>query len=140
MQPWRGSVSTKQILVIDDEAAIQEVVQSCFEDLAGWTVITASSGRAGFAQALTAQPDAIVLDMLMADIDGLTLLRQLKANPATEAIPVVLLTIAPDFADPKSCTALGAVGAIAKPFDPLDLVEQVADLLGWALGHREDYL
>lgn len=131
-------MSTKQILVIDDEAAIQEVVQSCFEDLAGWTVITASSGRAGFAQALAAKPDAIVLDVLMADMDGIALLRQLKANPATETIPVVLLTIATDFADPQSCALLGAVGAIAKPFDPFSLVEQVAGFLGWAVGQREE--
>ena len=129
---------TKQILVIDDEAAIQEVVQSCFEDLAGWTVITASSGRTGFAQALTAKPDAIVLDVLMADMDGLTLLRQLKANPTTEAIPVVLLTIATDFADPQNCAALGAIGAIAKPFDPFSLVEQVASFLGWTVERLEE--
>jgi len=133
-------VSTKQILVIDDEAIVQEVVQSCFEDLAGWTVITANSGQAGLEQALAKKPDAIVLDVLMPDIDGITLLRQLKASPITEAIPVVLLTIASDFTDPGGCSALGAIGAIAKPFDPLDLVEQVADLLGWALEHREDCL
>ena len=131
-------MSTKQILVIDDEAAIQEVVQSCFEDLAGWTVITASSGRTGFAQALTAKPDAIVLDVLMADMDGLTLLRQLKANPTTEAIPVVLLTIATDFADSQNCAALGAIGAIAKPFDPFSLVEQVASFLGWTVERLEE--
>jgi len=133
-------VSTKQILVIDDEAAVQEVVQSCFEELAGWTVITANSGQAGLEQALANKPDAIVLDVLMPDIDGITLLRQLKASPTTEAIPVVLLTIASAFTDPGGCAALGAVGAIAKPFDPFDLVEQVADLLGWALEQQEDCL
>jgi len=131
-------VSTKQILVIDDETAIQEVVQSCFEDLAGWTVITASSGQAGLNQALMANPDAIVLDVLMSDMDGITLLRKLKANPKTEVIPVVLLTIATDFTDPGGCEALGAVGAIAKPFDPINLVEQVADFLGWSLEQPEE--
>jgi CheY-like chemotaxis protein len=133
-------VSTKQILVIDDEAVVREVVQSCFEDLAGWTVITANSGQAGLEQALAKKPDAIVMDVLMPDIDGLTLLRQLKASPTTETIPVVLLTIATDFTDPGGCVSLGAVGAITKPFDPLALVEQVADWLGWSLEHREDCL
>ena len=133
-------MSTKQILVIDDEAAVQEVVQSCFEDLAGWTVITASSGQAGLDQTLAKKPDAIVLDVLVPDMDGITLLRQLKANPITEAIPVVLLTIATDFTTPSGWADLGVIGAIAKPFDPIDLVEQVADLLGWTLEQREDYL
>lgn len=130
----------KQILVTDDEAAVQAVVQCCLEDLAGWTVIAAHSGRAGLEQALAKQPNAIVLDVLTPNMDDMTLLHQLRASPIMEGIPVVLLTIASDFTDSSGYAALGAVGAIAKPLDPLALVEQVADLLGWALERREDGL
>jgi CheY-like chemotaxis protein len=130
-------VPTKKILVIDDEAVIREVVQSCFEDVAGWAVITASSGREGLEQALVESPDAIVLDVLMPEMDGIAVLRQLKANPATQTIPVVLLTISTNFTDASFYVELGAVGAIAKPFDPINLVEQVANFLGWMLEQQE---
>ncbi|MBI4782460.1 MAG: response regulator [Oscillatoriophycideae cyanobacterium NC_groundwater_1537_Pr4_S-0.65um_50_18] len=130
-------MSTPKILIIDDEALIQEVVQGCFEDLAGWSVITANSGQDGLDQALAKKPDAIALDIIMPGMDGITLLQHLKANPVTQDIPVILLTIATGFTDRISYAELGAIGAISKPFDPINLVEQVADFLGWTLDLKE---
>ena len=124
---------SKRILVIDDEDVIQEVVQGCFEDVAGWEVLLASSGREGLEQIVTEQPDAIVLDEMMPGMDGIAFLKQLRANDQTPSIPVVLLTAKVDLADPKLLRELGVVDAIAKPFDAIALVERVAEVLGWTV-------
>lgn len=124
---------SKRILVIDDEDVIQEVVQGCFEDVAGWEVLLASSGREGLEQIVTEQPDAIVLDEMMPGMDGIAFLKQLRANDDTPSIPVVLLTAKVDLADPKLLRELGVVDMIAKPFDAIALVERVAEVLGWTV-------
>lgn len=124
---------SKRILVIDDENVIQEVVQGCFEDVAGWEVLLASSGREGLEQVVAEQPDAIVLDEMMPGMDGIAFLKQLRANDQTLSIPVVLLTAKVDLADPKLLRELGVVDAIAKPFDAIALVERVAEVLGWTV-------
>ncbi|HEY9834357.1 MAG TPA: response regulator [Stenomitos sp.] len=123
---------SKRILVIDDEDVIQEVVQGCFEDVAGWEVLLASSGQEGLEQVVAEQPDAIVLDEMMPGMDGIAFLKQLRANDDTPSIPVVLLTAKVDLADPQLLQELGVVDAIAKPFDAIALVERVAEVLGWA--------
>lgn len=123
---------SKRILVIDDEDVIQEVVQGCFEDVAGWEVLLASSGQEGLEQVIAEQPDAIVLDEMMPGMDGIAFLKQLRANDDTPSIPVVLLTAKVDLADPQLLQELGVVDAIAKPFDAIALVERVAEVLGWA--------
>lgn len=124
---------SKRVLVIDDEAVVLEVVQGCFEDLACWEVLTASSGQEGLKKTLLEKPDAIVLDMMMPGMNGVVFLQQLKASPQARAVPVVLLTAKVDCIDFERCAALGVVGAIAKPFDPVDLVNRVASFLDWGI-------
>jgi CheY-like chemotaxis protein len=124
---------SKRILVIDDEDVIQEVVQGCFEDVAGWEVLLASSGREGLEQVVAEQPDAIVLDEMMPGMDGIAFLKRLRANDDNPSIPVVLLTAKVDLTDPKLLRELGVVDAIAKPFDAIALVERVAEVLGWTV-------
>jgi len=124
---------SKRILVIDDEQVIQEVVQGCFEDVAGWEVLLASSGREGLEKIVAGQPDAIVLDEMMPGMDGIAFLKHLRANDDNPSIPVVLLTAKVDLADPKLLRELGVVDAIAKPFDAIALVERVAEVLGWTV-------
>ena len=124
---------TKRILVIDNEQYIQEVAQICLRTTAGWQVTTASSGREGIAVATAEQPDAILLDVMMPDMDGPTTFQHLQDNAATRQIPVILLTAKVQASDRRRYSELGVQGAIAKPFDPLQLASQVADSLGWSL-------
>jgi DNA-binding response OmpR family regulator len=119
----------KRILIIDDEEAVVVILQCCFEDLAGWDVLTAANGYEGLAIAIAQQPDAIILDVMMPGMDGLTLLKKLKANLATKSIPVILMTAKTDLIEPNRVAALDVVGAIPKPFDPIELVDRVADFL-----------
>jgi CheY-like chemotaxis protein len=103
------------------------------ETVAGWEVLTASSGKEGIVQAENHQPDAILLDVMMPDMDGLAAFEQLQANPATKEIPVILLTAKIQVADRRRYAQLGMKSAIAKPFNPLELAGQVASALGWSL-------
>lgn len=123
---------TKRILIVDDEDHIREVAATSLEVLAGWEVLTAASGADGIARARADQPDAILLDVMMPDMDGPSAFGRLQADPATRHIPVILLT-AKVQADDRSCFAGLAVKAvIAKPFDPMELAGDVAKVLGWA--------
>lgn len=123
----------KRILVIDNEQYIQEVAQICLETTAGWDVLTASSGREGLLKAEAEQPDAILLDVMMPDMDGVTTFQKLQDNRATQHIPVILLTAKIQASDHRRYAELGIKTTIAKPFNPLQLASQVAQALGWSL-------
>ncbi|MUG97883.1 response regulator [Scytonema sp. UIC 10036] len=124
---------TKRILVVDNEEYIQEVTKICLETVAGWEVVTAGSGKEGISKAQDYQPDAILLDVMMPDMDGPTTFEKLQENPATKAIPVILLTAKIQASDRRRYAQMGIKTAIAKPFNPLELAGQVAEALGWAL-------
>jgi CheY-like chemotaxis protein len=126
--------SSKQILVIDDEDLIQEVLQACLEDLAGWQVWRASSGEAGLALLQDAPhlPDVILLDVSMPGMDGVETYQRLAAQPTTQNIPVIFLTAKVQPADRERFAQLGILGVISKPFEPMGLVEQIVSLLGWS--------
>jgi CheY-like chemotaxis protein len=123
----------KRVLVIDDEAAVREVVQGCLEEMAGWEVLTASSGYEGLLKASAESPDAIVVDVMMPGMDGLTFLQRLRADLITQPIPVVLLTAKSDLTTAQQVLHLGVAGAIGKPFDPILLCTQIANALGWSM-------
>ncbi len=121
----------KQILVVDDEERIQEIVCACLEDIGGWKTAIANSGQAGWQAATALPPDAILLDVSMPDMDGVTLYKKLQAEPTTQGIPVVFLTAKVLPADMAKFRALGVAGVITKPFNPLTLVDELTQLLGW---------
>lgn len=126
-------MQAKRVLVIDNEEYIREVTQICLETVAGWQVLTAASGREGLVTAEAEQPDAILLDVMMPDMDGITTFQHLQENPATQNIPVILLTAKVQPTDRQRYVSLGMKAAIAKPFNPLELAGQVAKALEWEL-------
>jgi CheY-like chemotaxis protein len=125
------AMTTKRILIVDDEVHVREVVQTCLETLGGWDVLSVASGREGLLKAEAEQPDAILLDVMMPGMDGLAFLRQLRSNPATQDIPVVLLTAMAHRFNQQQLLELGVRGAIAKPFNPVLLTDQIASALDW---------
>jgi CheY-like chemotaxis protein len=122
---------SKCILIIDDEACIQEVIQISLETIAGWEVITASSGEDGITKAIREQPDAILLDVMMPYLDGLATFRRLQAEPKTQQIPVLLLTAKIQTSELQQYKKMGVKGTISKPFEPMQLAQEVANALGW---------
>ena len=125
-------MTTKRILVIDDEDGIREIIQICLEAAAGWEVETAASGSEGLAIAQTMQPDAILLDVMMPDMDGPTTFRQLQADSATQHIPTILLTAKAKISEQQQFIELGITGVITKPFKAQDLVNQIREILQWS--------
>ncbi len=123
----------KRILVIDDEEDMREIAQFSLETMGGWEVITAAGGSEGLALALTQAPDAILLDVMMPDMDGPSLFEKLQANIATQHIPVILLTARVQPAEQRRFVQLGVKAVIAKPFDPMTLATQLAKALNWSV-------
>ena len=120
-----------KILIIDDEDDIREVAALSLETVADWVVVAASSGAQGLARAVDEQPDAILLDVMMPGMDGPSTFRELRRNPATAGIPVLLLTAKAQSKDQRQFAELGVEAVLLKPFDPMTLSAQIADALGW---------
>ena len=124
---------TKHILIIDDELDIQAVAQLALQAVAGWDVSTASSGSEGVAIALRTPPDAILLDVMMPDMDGIMTLQALQAHPGTQRIPVILMTAKTQLADRERFAKLGISGLISKPFKAMQLADQISTTLAWSV-------
>lgn len=122
---------SKRVLVVDDEADIREVIQMCLELVEGWDVLLAASGNEGLMSAQSEQPDAVLLDVMMPEMDGVATFKQLQANRETRQIPVLLLTAKVQPTDRQRFAELGVAGVITKPFDPLTLTAQIKALLQW---------
>jgi CheY-like chemotaxis protein len=126
-------MSTRCILIIDDEERIREAIQVSLKILGGWRVITAASGAEGLLQAQTEHPDAILLDIAMPDMDGEATLQQLRSHPLTASIPVILVTAKAQLSDQSHYAQLGVAGVVIKPFDPFELAEYIRTTLGWSV-------
>ncbi|BAY92740.1 MULTISPECIES: response regulator [unclassified Tolypothrix] len=122
-------MKTQQILVIDDEDDIRQLIQTCLEIMGGWNVLTATSGSQGLLLAQSSQPDAILLDLMMPEMDGLTTFQKLQANQLTKHIPVILLTAKGRTSEQHLFIQMGIKGIISKPFNPQKLAVQVAAAL-----------
>lgn len=124
-------MSPRQILVVDDSPLIREVARLGLESQAGWNVVAAGSGTEALERAAVEEPEAILLDVVMPDMDGPATLRELRARPATCEIPVILVTARDGEADRERFRSLDVAGVITKPFQMQALAHQVAELLGW---------
>lgn len=122
-------MSTKKILIIDDDEDILEVAQLTFETVSNWQVFTATSGSEGIIKAQLELPDAILLDVMMPGMDGIATFDRLQSIPATQKIPVILLTAKVQSIDKQRFATLEVAGIIAKPFDPMQLTNQVEEIL-----------
>ena len=116
------------VLVVDDDPVILKLLEVNFE-MEGFTVLTAKDGEEGIEVARSDQPDLIVSDIMMPKKSGLELVTELKSDPATSGIPIILLSAKAQNADVRSGMDAGADDYVTKPFEPLDLVDRVNRLL-----------
>jgi CheY-like chemotaxis protein len=124
-------MSAPTVLVVDDDEMIRDLTQLALESVSGWNVLTADGGYAAIDMCREHHPDAVLLDMMMPDIDGLTTFEHLQADAATRDIPVILFTAKgrPGERQPWEDTEIR--GMIAKPYNPMTLGERVSELLEW---------
>lgn len=122
---------TRRILLVDDDELIREVALTALGTVGGFEVVTAASGAEGVDKAAAERPDAILLDVMMPGLDGPATLARLKAAPATASIPVVFLTAKARPSEQRQWADCDVAGVLTKPFDPMLLSGQVAEVLGW---------
>jgi two-component system alkaline phosphatase synthesis response regulator PhoP len=121
---------TKRILIIDDDPDIREATQLCLEIAKGWEILTAASSQEGLEKAALEQPDAVLLDVMMPDMDGIATFERMRADPVTQHIPVILLTAKAQPVDYRQYVQMNVSAIITKPYDPLTLADQIAEILG----------
>jgi CheY-like chemotaxis protein len=126
-------MNNKRILVIDDEDGVRDIIQITLEAVAGWEVIAASGGQEGLEMAIAHQPDAILLDVMMPNLDGPATFKQLQTHSPTQNIPTIFLTAKAKSSEQQEYANLGVSGIIIKPFEAQNLVDQIRGFLGWGI-------
>ena len=121
--------SPVKILIADDEVYMIRLLELSLKK-GGYTVISCRDGQEALAQAATALPQLIVMDIMMPGLDGLGALRQLKGNAATRDIPVVVLSAKGHALTKVEAEQAGAVLFLSKPFSPNQLLSEVQKILG----------
>ncbi|MDX3927782.1 MAG: response regulator [Shinella sp.] len=120
---------TAKILTVDDSASIRLTTRVTLTN-AGYQVTEAVDGADGLAKLQSGQFDMIVTDLNMPNMDGLTMIRELRKLPAHTGVPVIFLTTESDGELKQQAKAAGATGWLTKPFDPESLVKIVRKVLG----------
>ncbi len=115
----------QSILVVDDEPKITQLVRDYLER-AGFAVITASDGREALMRARTQQPDLVILDLGLPQLDGLDVTREIRRTAST---PIIILSARDDESDTLVGLELGADDYVTKPFSPRELVARVRAVL-----------
>jgi two-component system OmpR family response regulator len=118
-----------RLLHIDDEADIREIVEISLGLDPAFTIRSCESGAEGLAAAAEWNPDVILLDVMMPVMDGPATLAGLLDNPATADVPVIFMTARAQARELDRFRTLGAIGVIAKPFDPMTLAASVRSYL-----------
>jgi two-component system response regulator HydG len=118
----------RKALVVDDDDDLVHLCRASLQAYTGWRVDVAHSVDKAFESARCEAPDVILLDVVMPQGGGLSLLRMLKGREETASIPVVLMSAA--LSEAEECRKHGAVGLIPKPFDPAALADRIARIVG----------
>ncbi len=124
-------MTAKRVLIVDDDDLIRQVLRDMLE-MAEYCVFEAGDGTEGLEKTETLRPDIILLDLMMPGLDGYAVCRELKANPATRAIPVIFVTASDDVGLNGLAYAAGAVACLPKPFRREALVAIIETVLGSA--------
>ena len=119
----------KVIMTADDSASIRQMVTFTLKG-AGYEVIEAADGQEGLDKAKSKTVDLVLTDQNMPKMDGLTLIKSLRALPAYKSVPILMLTTESGEAMKTEGKAAGATGWIVKPFDPAKLLEVVKKVIG----------
>jgi CheY-like chemotaxis protein len=118
----------KTILIVDDEEYMRRLMQHHLVR-AGYLISTAQNGLEAVAKAASEAPDLVILDLIMAEMNGLAALKQLKSAPATRDIPVIVITASAHSVSRQESESAGAAGFFTKPFSPTLLLLEIKRLL-----------
>ena len=122
----------RRVLVADDDSDIRMLAQMSLTRVGGYDVVAVGSGAEALERLATWRPDAVILDVRMRDMDGPSALRRLRADESTCEIPVVFLTAGRCRSETVPLHRLDAQGVLVKPFDPMRMPHELAEMLGWS--------
>jgi two-component system OmpR family response regulator len=117
------------ILLVDDDPSIRQVATLTLERVGGWAVRVAGSGAQALELARDEPPDLVLIDVMMPGMDGPETLARLRELPGFAAVPVVFMTARVQTHEIEEYRALGVVGVVSKPFDPLTLPQQLLEFV-----------
>ncbi|HET6500088.1 MAG TPA: response regulator [Amycolatopsis sp.] len=117
-----------RVLIVDDDADIRDLVAVKLS-ASGYDVVTAEDGVAGLAAARREHPDVLVSDVMMPGMSGIDVCRELRREPETANLPIILLTARAQDGDVESGFASGADDYLIKPFNPQELLHRISALL-----------
>jgi len=120
----------KKIMYVEDDPDLRKIVTVSLEARGGFTVRVCDSGEQALEQVGEFQPDLIIMDVMMEDMNGPETLGELRKRPGTAAIPVLFMTSRVLPRDVENYKKIGAAGLIRKPFHPLTLADRVKELWG----------
>jgi len=115
----------RKILMAEDESDIQAVAKLILESIGGFEVLMCDNGKIALDAAVQFQPDLILLDIMMPELDGPNTLRKLKKIPELTATPIIFLTAKSAESEINQLMELGAIAIINKPFDPMTLSDLI---------------
>jgi DNA-binding response OmpR family regulator len=118
-----------KILLVDDDSGIAEIAALALMRVGGFDVISTDHAEEALATVAQGGIDCAILDVMMPRVDGPTLLRRLRELPEAHDLPVIFLTAKVQNHEVEKLLELGASGVISKPFDPMQLSDQVRDIL-----------
>ncbi|WP_039915738.1 response regulator [Cellvibrio mixtus] len=119
-----------RILYVEDDPDIQAIAMMVLETISGFVVEACSCGGDALQKAVAFNPDLILLDVMMPGMDGPETLKGLRGFSELEKTPVVFMTAKVQPQEVQAYIEMGAVGVIAKPFDPMTLAQQLRDIWG----------
>ena len=119
----------KKILFTDDDDDIRLIAKLSLGKVGKWEVVLCESGAEALDRARNEQPDVILLDIMMPDMDGLETFDALMADEETRAIPVIFITAKVQKQEVGNYLKRGVIGVIEKPFDPMTLADRVRDII-----------
>jgi CheY-like chemotaxis protein len=118
----------ERILYVEDDADIREVASMALEVVGGFEVLACESGAEALSRVEGYNPQLIVLDVMMPEMDGPATLKRLQADPKTAKIPVIFMTAKVQPGEIAEFLTLGARDVVAKPFDPMTLSDSLRDI------------
>ena len=118
----------KTILIVEDEEAVRELEKFILEQV-GYDVMEARDGLEGLTKAEFKKPDLILLDLMMPDVSGGRMFDEMKRHPATEGIPIIVVTGKPD-AHEIFDDQIGPTNVVMKPFEAETLLSRISDHIG----------
>lgn len=118
----------KRIAYVEDDPDIRELTELALTQIGGYDVAVYASGPEALARITAFQPDMVLLDVMMPEMDGPEVFERLNRIDAIRSVPKAFMTAKARRDEIEGLIAIGAVGVIAKPFDPMTLSSQVLDL------------